>query len=39
MEGPASAFRRVSPLSLAGKTMRAARFGLPYVAAISALVG
>jgi hypothetical protein len=39
MEGPASACRRVSPLSVAGKTMRAAGLGLPYVAAISALAG
>jgi hypothetical protein len=30
MEGPANIFRRVSPLSVAGETMRAARFGLPY---------
>ena len=30
MEGPANVFRRVSPLSAVGETMRAARFGLPY---------
>ena len=30
MEGPANVFRRVSPLSVVGETMRAARFGLPY---------
>jgi hypothetical protein len=30
MEGPANVFRRVSPISVVGETMRAARFGLPY---------
>ena len=30
MEGPANVFRRVSPLSVVGETMRAARFGVPY---------
>jgi hypothetical protein len=29
MEGPANVSRRVSPLSVVGETMRAARFGLP----------
>jgi hypothetical protein len=30
MEESAKVFRRVSPLSVVGDTMRAARFGLPY---------
>jgi hypothetical protein len=34
MEGPANGFRRVSPLSVAGETMRAVRFGVAQVAAM-----